>query len=104
MEVKDRVEKKEREILGPRFAKTIRLERMTVRPSSQGRGVGSKALEHALKEADALQLPTILATSETQNVSFYERLGFDIVDEEEIPGDPDSYHNWVMVREPRPTR
>ena len=55
-------EKKERDVLGARAGTAIRLERMAVDPSCQGRGVGSRALGAALLEADQLNAPCVLAT------------------------------------------
>jgi GNAT superfamily N-acetyltransferase len=55
-------EQKEREVLGSRAGTAIRLERMAVHPSCQGRGVGSRALGAALLEADQMNAPCVLAT------------------------------------------
>jgi GNAT superfamily N-acetyltransferase len=55
-------EAKEAEVLGDRISSAIRIERMAVRESCQGRGIGSRTLREALKEADALQAPCILTT------------------------------------------
>lgn len=50
------------------------LQRMIVEKSMQGKGVGSKYLNEALKKADQEQLPVFLGTHEMRNVTFYTRL------------------------------
>ena len=50
------------------------LQRMAVSPALQGKGVGSKYLGEALKEADRNQLPVVLGTQDARNVTFYSRL------------------------------
>lgn len=91
-------ETKELELFGERTGTMIRLERMTVLPEYQGKGVGSFALKAALEEADALGLACILATQERRNVIFYTRLGFKVVDESQVPIG-EGYENWFMIRE-----
>ena len=78
----------------------IRLERMTVLPSCQGKGVGTASLTKALEDADKLGLACILGTQETRNVTFYSRLGFKIVDESHCPVG-NGFKNWMMIREPK---
>ena len=71
-----------------------RLERMVVHPDHQGKGIGSSALKHALKDADDKDLQVMLSTQEERNVRFYERLGFKVVQETILAG----HTNWVMIR------
>lgn len=71
-----------------------RLERMVVHPDHQGKGIGSIALKHALKDADDKDLQVMLSTQEERNVRFYERLGFEVVQETILAG----HTNWVMIR------
>ena len=97
LRLKSWFEAKEREIVGDR--KIAKLERVTVLPARQGRGVGSAALAAAMREADAEKLAVLLFTQEERNVRFYARLGFEVVADETCPvGD---FRNWAMVREPR---
>ena len=103
LDTKNWFEKKERDILDARSAQSlgtemIRLERMTVLPAFQGQGIGSSSLGKALKEADDLGLPCILGTQEEQNVRFYQKLGFEVVDKSLVPIG-NGYTNWMMVRE-----
>lgn len=78
-----------------------RLERMVVEPSVQGKGIGTRALQLALAESDAAGHPVLLKTNEERNVTFYQRLGFEVIGEakRELGGDP--YLVWVMVRHPK---
>lgn len=50
------------------------LQRMIVEKSMQGKGIGSKYLNEALKKADEEQLPVFLGTHELRNVTFYSRM------------------------------
>ena len=89
-------EAREKEIFGDR--ETIRLERVVVLPSCQGRGVGSRMLRAALEEADRLGLPVVLHTQEERNVTFYKRLGFEVADLSVC--EHGGYKTWAMLREP----
>ena len=93
-------EDKERVVLGKRSGTMIRLERMTVLPGYQGKGIGTYALSSALEEADEEGLSVILGTQEKRNVKFYKRLGFKVVDECHV-NIGKGYVNWTMVREPK---
>jgi len=77
----------------------VRLNRMTVLPEYQGKGVGTHALSSALEEADQEGLSVVLATQERRNVVFYKRLGFKVVDESHVDIGK-GYTNWMMLREP----
>ena len=92
-------EDKEREVLGERSGTMVRLERMTVLPEYQGKGIGTHALSSALEEADEGGLSVVLATQERRNVAFYKRLGFKVVDERHVDIGK-GYTSWMMVREP----
>jgi len=65
------------------------LERMTVHPSMQGRGVGSHYLKLALEEIRR-DYGCMLQTRKEMNVTFYRRLGFEIANK----GEPAP---WLMV-------
>lgn len=65
------------------------LERMTVHPSMQGRGVGSHYLKLAMEEIRR-DYGCILQTRREQNVRFYSRLGFQVVNKDEPAP-------WLMV-------
>eukprot|EP00434_Breviolum_minutum_P034482 symbB.v1.2.030523.t1/scaffold3438.1/size56642/3 len=77
-----------------------KLERMVVHPSVQGNGIGTRALQLALKESDAARRPVLLTTNEARNVTFYKRLGFNVVREAARELGGDTYSVWVMERPP----
>jgi len=89
----------EAEVLGPRAGTVARLERVTVLPARQGRGVGSRALREVADEADAEGLAIVLYTQDARNVTFYSRLGFEVIAERDSPVGG-GYRNWMMLREP----
>ena len=51
---------------------------VAVDPAAQGRGLGRQLLEPTIAEADRASVACYLETFSPRNVSFYERLGFDI--------------------------
>ncbi len=70
-----------------------------VDPPRQGQGVGGALIAPKLAQADAEALPCYLETMKARNVTFYEKHGFAIVHEGDIPkGGP---HFWTMKRMPR---
>jgi GNAT superfamily N-acetyltransferase len=75
------------------------LPTLGVDPSRQGQGVGSALLQPALALADADGLPCYLETEKQINVPFYNRHGFDVVVEVDLP--KAGPHIWTMKREPR---
>jgi predicted N-acetyltransferase YhbS len=64
---------------------------------SQRRGLGSAVLAPGLAAADDAGLSAFLETSSDDNLAFYRRLGFEIVDEVQIEGGPPV---WAMSRGP----
>jgi ribosomal protein S18 acetylase RimI-like enzyme len=53
-----------------------------VAPAFQGQGYGRALLQPMLDRADAEGLPCYLETTQPKNVSFYQRLGFEVLVEE----------------------
>ena len=72
-----------------------------VMPEAQGRGIGGGLLRPVLARADAERLPCYLETQTEDNVRFYERRGFDVVEAGELPGQRVSVPMWYMIRVPR---
>jgi GNAT superfamily N-acetyltransferase len=70
-----------------------------VDPPFQGRGVGSALRAPTLARADADRLPCYQEMAKERNVAFYERHGFAVHQEEDVPGD--GPHMWMMLREAR---
>jgi ribosomal protein S18 acetylase RimI-like enzyme len=67
-------------------------------PSKQGTGVGSALVRHVLGRCDAEKLPAYLETQKPENVPYYEKFGFRVTGEIDIPlGGP---HMWLMWRDP----
>lgn len=67
-----------------------------VRRCARGRGLGSALLGPVLREADETGVPAYLETSTPRNVRFYERAGFSVTGEAEVPGG--GPHVWAMLR------
>lgn len=68
-------------------------------PGSRNQGIGQALLVPVLRRADEDQLPCYLETFVADNVRFYERDGFEIVDSGVEPLSEIPY--WAMKREPR---
>lgn len=72
----------------------------TIGTSSAGRGggYGKALLRSRLDRCDAEGLPAYLESSKEDNISYYQRFGFDVTGEIRIPhGGPTV---WAMWREP----
>lgn len=72
---------------------------LAVAPEAQGRGVGSALVRAGLARADRDGVPVFLETGTRDNVAFYQRLGFEVTDEIDVPGGP---MHWGMRREVTP--
>ena len=71
---------------------------VAVAPDAQRRGLGTRVLAPMLERCDAEGLVAALDTSAPENVGFYERLGFAVHAEADVPsGGP---RLWFMRREP----
>jgi ribosomal protein S18 acetylase RimI-like enzyme len=68
-------------------------------PAMQGKGYGSAVLSAVLSRCDAQAVPSYLESSKEQNLSFYNRHGFEVVNEVVIPRT--EVKLWLMWREPR---
>ena len=67
-----------------------------VAPDFQGKGWGGSIIREGLARAENDKLPTYLETATPENVPLYLRLGFDIIEEWDVPdGGP---HFWSMLR------
>ena len=72
-----------------------------VDPTHQGRGLGRALLDPILDRCDENIEPAYLETQKPENLPFYSRFGFQILDEVRVPGSPPV---WLMWRDPDPTR
>src|SRR5713226_2072618 len=72
-----------------------------VEPVCQGQGIGSLLIQPVLERADAGGLPCYLETMNKRNVPFYQKHGFNVMDEGEVSSsDGSRVHIWAMLREP----
>lgn len=69
-----------------------------VDPSLQGGGRGSRLIRANLDRCDAEGVPAYLENSKEQNLPFYERHGFRVIERHDMPNDGPSV--WRMWREP----
>jgi ribosomal protein S18 acetylase RimI-like enzyme len=67
-----------------------------VDPAYQGKGFGSAIMAHMAAKADQDGVGCYLENANPRNIPFYQRFGFEIVNEKEILG----FTNWFMWREP----
>jgi GNAT superfamily N-acetyltransferase len=76
------------------------LEILGTEPAEQGRGIGGALMAPVLDRCDEEGLPAHLESSKERNVPYYERFGFRVTGELELPkGGP---RIWPMWRGPRP--
>ena len=59
-----------------------------VDPAYQGNGLGSVLMKHVLNIIDQKGLPAYLESSNPQNISLYERHGFEVIDRIQIASSP----------------
>lgn len=67
-----------------------------VRPEHQGKGWGGAIIRDGLARAAGDGLPAYLETATPENVPLYQRLGFEIIEEWDVPGN--GPHFWSMLR------
>ena len=70
-----------------------------VDPPRQSQGVGGALLQPVLARADGEGLPCYLETQKERNVPFYQKHGFEVVVEDDLPDG--GLHSWTMKRAPR---
>ena len=71
------------------------LSTIGVAPTEQRRGFGSALIAVMLERADRDGVMTYLETFTPDNVPYYERFGFQVTKEDDIPDGP---HMWAMTR------
>lgn len=65
-------------------------------PAQQGHGHGTRLLETGLTHIDRQGLPCYLETFQPYTVPIYQRHGFEVVEEVDLPAD--GPHMWAMLR------
>jgi ribosomal protein S18 acetylase RimI-like enzyme len=68
-------------------------------PAHQGEGVGSALIRQVLDDPANSGQPAYLETETAANVPFYERHGFEVIGELDVPGG--GPHLWLMWRDPQ---
>jgi len=71
-----------------------------IEPSRQGKGIGGQLIQPILARADAEGLPCYLETMNERNLPFYERHGFKVTVEGQVPKGGPNF--WAMVRVEKP--
>jgi ribosomal protein S18 acetylase RimI-like enzyme len=71
-----------------------------VEPSEQSRGIGGTLMQPILARADGDGLPCYLETQNERTLPFYERHGFEVVSDGEVP--KRGLRVWAMVRDRHP--
>lgn len=64
-------------------------------PSARRSGLASAVLEPVLARCDRERMPAYLESSKATNIPFYNKHGFEVIDELVIPGGPSL---WPMIR------
>ncbi|MGA2211095.1 MAG: GNAT family N-acetyltransferase [Acidimicrobiales bacterium] len=67
-------------------------------PGRQGKGYGSALLRVVLSRCDTEGIPSYLESSKEQNLAFYHRHGYEVIDEVLVPRTESKL--WLMWREP----
>ncbi len=81
------------------FQPYIYLMVIGVQKDHRGKGIGSKMLRFLIDESENRQLPIFLETELKQNVQFYEKNGFNIVEQENVK--KTGVTIWFMCKIPR---
>ena len=67
-------------------------------PAYQRQGAGTALLQPVLAMSDRDGVPAYLETQKPENVPWYHRFGFEVIEEIKVTGAPQM---WAMRREPR---
>jgi ribosomal protein S18 acetylase RimI-like enzyme len=79
----------------PRGEDWLYLKMAAVHPDHQGKGLGGRIIRAGLAEAAQLGVPSVLETATPSNVGLYQRLGYGIASEWDVPGG--GPHFWTMT-------
>jgi ribosomal protein S18 acetylase RimI-like enzyme len=70
---------------------------VAVEPALQGHGIGGQLMREYCRRLDAAAELSYLETDKRENVVFYERHGYAVIDEADVIG----VSNWFMIRQPQ---
>lgn len=73
------------------------LEVVAVHPSLQGRSLGKKAMAWVLEYIN--NTPILLECTSESNIPFYQKLGFEVVEEVELMEGGEAVKLWFMLRQ-----
>ncbi len=73
------------------------LNTVGVEPERVGQGHGGDIIRHTLDHVDQQKKPCYLESSSERNIPLYERLGFKIIHEIEIPDGPTMWSMWRPI-------
>ena len=71
---------------------------LAVHPARQGQGLGGTLIAPVLDQADEDGVACYLESGNELNLAFYERRGFEVADQVQVPNGPKV---WGMIRAPR---
>jgi ribosomal protein S18 acetylase RimI-like enzyme len=77
------------------------LRLLAVEPACQGRGAGTALMAPGIDACDAQGIPAYLETDTPDNVRYYERRGFRVLSQIDIPGASAALRMWTMQRAPQ---
>ncbi|KAI9865282.1 MAG: hypothetical protein M1824_003436 [Vezdaea acicularis] len=89
------------EVLGPREDESYYLVYLGTKPDAQGKGYGRTLIEHITDKADQEGRPCYLESSAGENITFYQRRGFEVVRTIYLERGHERLGMDVMVREPK---
>ncbi len=74
------------------------LDQLAVDEAARGRGIGTALVRHGLDLARQGGAVAVLETAVPRNVGYYERLGFRVTADEDVPGG--GPHIWFLRSDP----
>lgn len=79
----------------PRGETQFYLRMAAVRPDLQGKGLGGRTIRAGLTHPAREGMRPVLETATAANVGLYQRLGYEVIDEWDVPGG--GPHFWTMA-------